>query len=134
MKNYYTTFPCGLDAFLVVPCTKRTAAGKVTCAIKSRFQCGEPCSSFNWRLWTLLRETRCRHNTRARVLDWEACYKGLKMRSRSTVVSSLLLALLATVVGVGGPCAHAAQPVCVGDCSGDGQITVDELLALVNIC
>lgn len=51
------------------------------------------------------------------------CKGGLRMFQCSIFLILILLA----------PFAVVAQPVCVGNCNGDHAVTVDELLALVNI-
>lgn len=43
------------------------------------------------------------------------------------------LMMLAAVVWLGSATPRTARAVCVGDCSGDCQVTVDEILTLVNI-
>ncbi len=47
--------------------------------------------------------------------------------------SSVLITRGSQVAAMSGAVRIAAAPTCDGDCSGDGQVTVDELLTLVNI-
>ena len=54
-------------------------------------------------------------------------------RSINWGAATLCIGALAAVLTGRTPAATSTSDNCVGDCGGDAQVTVDELLALVNI-
>src|SRR5262249_18161866 len=84
---------------------------------------------------SVLQRTSWCGNGRANVL-WTAC-------RLSAVAAGAVLTIAATsrdAPAFGTVATHtrvvtaaAAEPVCVGDCNSDGQVTVDEILTIVNM-
>jgi photosystem II stability/assembly factor-like uncharacterized protein len=64
---------------------------------------------------------------------WRLMTAGLTRSVNALAISPADPTLIYAGTYGGGVFALEQQPVCIGDCAGDGQVTIDEVLTLVNI-